>query len=418
KSRHPIMSKNLVDVTGDDWKRIRSIASPTFTSGKMKKMYPRIRECLTDFMSHLEGFAVNKKEINIKDMYGNYTMDVIATCAFATKTNAHNDLDSPFVLNARKVFNFNIIKILSLIVLPTFLVKRIFGGNKDKTGVEFFLETTRQIISTRRQSKQKYNDFIQLLMDVEKDGDITRDEADIHESHHVNEGEEELESEKKALNVNLVNKQLTEYEILAQAIVFFLAGYETTATTLTFCTYELALNQDIQDKLYEEINSAVDSNGEISYEELARLPYLDAVLSETLRLHPPAQRLARLASTDYKLGETGITLLKGQQIEFPIHGIHHLEEYYPNPFQFNPDRFLPENRHNIIPYTYLPFGAGPRNCIGMRFALLEAKLGLAHIIRKYRFFRTPNTDVPLIYKRSFRLASPKRLLVGIEKRDQ
>ncbi|CAG2178626.1 unnamed protein product [Oppiella nova] len=297
-------------------------------------------------------------------------------------------------------------------------VLSIFGGNKDKTGVEFFLETTRQIIATRRQSKQKYNDFIQLLMDVEKDGDITRDEADIHESHHVNEGEEELESEKKALNVNLVNKQLTEYEILAQAIVFFLAGYETTATTLTFCTYELALNQDIQDKLYEEINSAVDSNGEISYEELARLPYLDAVLSETLRLHPPAQRLARLASTDYKLGETGITLLKGQQIEFPIHGIHHLEEYYPNPFQFNPDRFLPENRHNIIPYTYLPFGAGPRNCIGMRFALLEAKLGLAHIIRKYRFFRTPNTDVPLIYKRSFLLASPKRLLVGIEKRDQ
>ncbi|CAG2181433.1 unnamed protein product, partial [Oppiella nova] len=317
----------------------------------------------------------------------------IATCAFATKTNAHNDLDSPFVLNARKVFNFNIIKILSLIVLPKFLSKRIFGGNKDKTGVEFFFETARQIISTRRQSKQKYNDFIQLLMDVEKDGDMTRDEADIHESHYVNQGEEELESEKKALNVNLINKQLTEYEILAQAFVFLLAGYETTATTLTFCTYELALNQDIQDKLWEEINSAVDSNGEISYEELTRLPYLDAVLSETLRLHPPAQRLPRLASTDYKLGETGITLLKGQQIEFPIHGIHHLEEYYPNPFQFNPDRFMPENRHNIIPYTYLPFGAGPRNCIGMRFALLEAKLGLAHIIRKYRFFRTPNTDV-------------------------
>jgi len=225
-----------------------------------------------------------------------------------------------------------------------------------------------------------------------------------------------LESEKKALNVNLVNKQLTEYEILAQAIVFFLAGYETTATTLTFCTYELALNQDIQDKLYEEINSAVDSNGEISYEELARLPYLDAVLSETLRLHPPALRLVRLASTDYKLGETGITLPKGQQIEFPIHGIHHLEEYYPNPFQFNPDRFMPENRHKITPYTYLPFGAGPRNCIGMRFALLEAKLALANIIRKFKFFQTTQTDIPLRYKRSFGLTAPQRLIVGIEKR--
>ncbi|CAG2117164.1 unnamed protein product, partial [Medioppia subpectinata] len=228
--------------------------------------------------------------------------------------------------------------------------------------------------------------------------------------------EEELSVERKALNINIVNKHLTDNEVMAQALVFMLAGYETTGTLLSFCTYELALNPHIQDILCKEVNSVMDSNGEIIYEELAKLPYLDSVISETLRLHTPVQRLSRMATTNYPLGETGITLKAGQQIDFPIYAIHTSEEYYPKPFQFNPDRFMPENRHNIIPYTYLPFGAGPRNCIGMRFALLEAKLALAHIVTKYKFFQTPNTDVPIKYKRSLGLTAPQRLIVGIEKR--
>ena len=226
---------------------------------------------------------------------------------------------------------------------------------------------------------------------------------------------DELEAEKRALNIRLDNKKLTETELLAQSVVVLLAGYETTATSLSFCTYELALNQDCQQKLYEEVMSTIDSKGEISYESLMRMPYLDAVLSEALRLHSPVTRMSRVAVEDYKLGDTGVTIYKGQQIDIPIYAIHHDPDYYPNPYQFNPERFMPENRHNITPYTYLPFGAGPRNCIGMRFALLEAKLCLSHIIRKYRFFPTVNTDVPLKFKRSL-LTAAHRVVVGIEHR--
>ncbi|CAG2177168.1 unnamed protein product, partial [Oppiella nova] len=244
-------------------------------------------------------------------------------------------------------------------------------------------------------------------MDAEKGRDITRDERDIHESHHVNEG---IKIAKRAMNINLVNKQFTEYEILAQALVFFLAGYETTTTTLTFCTYELALNPHIQRHSQKKsILPSIPTEG-----SLARLPYLDAVLSETLRLHPPSLRLTRLAATDYKLDKTGITIQKGQQIEIPVYAIHTCKENYPNPFQFNPDRFMPENRHNMKPYTYLPFGAGPRSCIGMRFALLEAKLALAHIIRRFNFIKTQNTDVPLQYKRTYRITTPKIFIIEID----
>ncbi|CAG2171744.1 unnamed protein product [Oppiella nova] len=208
----------------------------------MKKMYPRIRECLTDFMNHLESFAINEKEMNAKDMYGNYTMDVIATCAFATKTGAHNTLDSPFVVMARSVFNVHPLRQILNFICPIFLLKLITPTNTRN----FFIDNTREIIQERRKSNKKYNDFLQLLMDVERDRDNSRDENDINESHHVNEGEEELVAERKALNISLDNKRLTEDEILAQAFVFFLAGFETTATTLTFCTYELALNPHIQ----------------------------------------------------------------------------------------------------------------------------------------------------------------------------
>ena len=119
-------------------------------------------------------------------------------------------------------------------------------------------------------------------------------------------GEEELKAETKALNKQIGEKYLDENEILAQAFVVFAAGYETTATTLSFCMYLLALNPEIQEKLYQELKSESDSNGEIPYDKLSKLQYLDAVLSETLRCYPAV-----------KLGDTGITLFKGQILEIP-----------------------------------------------------------------------------------------------------
>src|SRR5207247_2048702 len=105
---------------------------------------------------------------------------------------------------------------------------------------------------------------------------------------------------------------------------------------------------------------------EIGYEELHRLPYLDACISETLRKYPPVTRLEREANQNVTLGDPDIKLKKGHLVEIPIYAIQHSEEYFENAEQFIPERFLPENRYKIIPYTYMPFGTGPRNCIGMR----------------------------------------------------
>jgi len=399
----------------DEWKRLRSIASPTFTSGKMKKMYPLIKECSKDCMENLESHAIEGKDANMKDIHGNFTMDVIAKCAFATNTNAHKDPNNPFVANAKEIFNFKLWRIMSIVILPAFMLKLIsiksFASEKAN---QFFFNVTRHILGKRRANNEKHNDFLQLLMDASATTENTREDTDANEAHHVNEGEEELDAQRKALTVNFKKHKLDDDEILAQAWLFFIAGYETTATTLTFCSYELALNQECQQKLYDEIISVADANGDIEYETLSKLPYLDSVLCETLRMYPPVLRLEREVTVDYQLGD--INLYKGQVVEIPVYAIHHCEEYYPSPEQFYPDRFLPENRHLIKPYTYMPFGAGPRNCIGMRFALLEAKLSLSKIVQKYKFVRTPNTDVPLKINPGRRLIGAKRVIVGVKKR--
>ena len=216
-------------------------------------------------------------------------------------------------------------------------------------------------------------------------------------------------------NMKFAGKMLTTDEILGQAWVFLIAGYETTATTLGFMSHNLAVNPDCQERLYDELITALGPDGEIGYDELQQLPYLDACICETLRLFPPIPRVEREANSNFKLGDTGIQFHKGLMVEIPVYVIHHSEEYYQNAEQFDPERFMPENRHKIIPYTFLPFGTGPRNCIGMRFALMEIKLAMAHIITRYRFKTTDQTK-QLKFMPVTPLLSASNLSLTLEKR--
>jgi len=215
---------------------------------------------------------------------------------------------------------------------------------------------------------------------------------------------------------NLKKRTLDENEIIAQAVLFFAVGYETTGTLLTWFFYQMALNQEVQQQLYEELHKAMDTKNEIDYDTLKNLPYLDATVSETLRICSPAIVATRVATEDYPLGDTGIIAQKGMEIHIPIYSIHHDPENYPDPEKFDPERFLPENRDNIKPYTYLPFGAGPRNCVGLRFALLEAKLAIAKVLINFKITRTKETPVPPNYKKGSFFLQADGIFVGVKKR--
>lgn len=191
----------------------------------------------------------------------------------------------------------------------------------------------------------------------------------------------------------------TDDDIVAQCLVFFLAGFAGAANTLCFFTYEMAMNPDIQERLHEEIAEAQATlNGRpLTYEVLQKMKYLDMVLTETLRKWSLNVVMDRHVTKEYVLeGDDGqkVVLQPGDNVWIPTYGIAHDPKYYPDPLKFDPERFSPENRVHIDPSTYMPFGAGPRACIASRFALMNAKAAVYHLIHRFRLECGPNTQVP------------------------
>ncbi|KAL1441622.1 hypothetical protein MTO96_008581 [Rhipicephalus appendiculatus] len=164
-------------------------------------------------------------------------------------------------------------------------------------------------------------------------------------------------------------KSLTEDEALAQCVLFFLAGQDTASSTTSFASYLLAINPHAQEKLQAEVDECFRKHGRSpSYDVVSKLPYLDCVVNETLRVMTPDSR------------------------------------------------FNEENINSIRPYTFLPFGAGPRNCVGARFALQLVKTCLLHAVHNVQFVKCPKTKVPLEYPPGYGLLHPKDLVVGIRER--
>ncbi|CAG2178329.1 unnamed protein product [Oppiella nova] len=194
---------------------------------------------------------------------------------------------------------------------------------------------------------------------------------------------------------------LTPDELTAQGMLLYIAGYDTTSATIAHAIYYLSQHVDCQTRLFEELKTC---NG-FTYDNLVHLKYLNAVINETLRLAPPLTRGNRECRQDYKLGNTGITIPKGTTVEIFIYALHRDPDFWPNPHDFIPDRFVEPTHH---PYAYLPFGAGPRVCIGQRFAMNEMRMCLAKLLHKYEF--TLAQPPVLDYFRGSPLMSPKNLI--------
>ncbi|XP_077484759.1 cytochrome P450 3A19-like [Amblyomma americanum] len=183
-----------------------------------------------------------------------------------------------------------------------------------------------------------------------------------------------------------LKRGVTAEEMMSQCALYLIAGTETPVTPLTVAASYLAKNPGIQARLKDEIDSCfTETDTEPSFEEINKLTYLNAVISEALRIHPPIARLERCVVEDITLVEQGIQLRKGMPVFVPLHALHHDPEFFPEPECFNPERFLKEDNDSILRYSYLPFGAGPRACIAMRFALCAMKVCLLQAVRNVEF---------------------------------
>ena len=162
-----------------------------------------------------------------------------------------------------------------------------------------------------------------------------------------------------------------------ELVVFLLAGHDTTATTLTYALWALGRDQQLQDRVAAEVASR--GEGPLTVDDVAELPYTVQVLHEALRLCPPAPAIGRLAMRDVVVD--GFRIPRGTNVVVGCYALHRDATLWDEPERFDPGRFSRERSEGRSRWQYLPFGAGPRSCIGDHFAMLEATLGLAAIIR-------------------------------------
>ena len=260
----------------------------------------------------------------------------------------------------------------------------------------------------RRAGRQgRRNDLIDLMMD-----------SLAKELAQDTEGQEQYEQD-MALEVDSKKTPLDEEMLVCTAMTFLLAGYDTTASTLAHAAYLLAKHPEEQARLQEEVDRAFeDAEGEFpDYSTIQGLPYLDMVVHETLRLHGPVPVNTREAAADYTLPGTGLTLSKGDLVSFAAGGLHRDPQHWVHPDSFHPEHFSKEAKAGRSPYAFLAFGQGPRACIGMRFALLEAKVALVAVCRRLAFLPGASTREPLEQDTQAIISWPKGgLWARLEKR--
>jgi cytochrome P450 family 3 subfamily A len=195
-----------------------------------------------------------------------------------------------------------------------------------------------------------------------------------------------------------------------------MAGYAGTASLLANMSFLLAQHPKEQETLIQEIDSF--STQELNFDIIQNCKFLDAVVWETLRLFPPVARVERECTSDYKLSRSGITVPAGMTVSIPIYAIHRDPRNFEDPDNFVPERFMStgDEEGSILrhPWCFLPFGGGPRNCLGIRLAILEAKLCIAQLLRRYRFHVEPGSRLEHVSDQI--LVSPVRAPIRLEKR--
>ncbi|XP_078033588.1 cytochrome P450 6a8 isoform X1 [Augochlora pura] len=383
------LSGHLFNLEGKKWKSLRAKLTPAFSSGKLKRMFYLLEECSEEFQKLIDESSKNGRPIEIRELAAKFTIDVIGTCAFGIQINALTDEESEFHRAAKKLSKPSY-KTTLWRMLRTAIPKlyKLLGVQVIDPGVtEFFKNVVSQMISQRQKHAVKRHDFMDLLIELKNKGTL-ENESGTGQTDNINEGEATEEIE------------LNENSIAAQAFVFFAAGYETSSNTIAFCLYELALNSEIQEKTRRDIRDAIENGDDkLTYDVVQDMKYLDIVIAETLRKYPPASMLSRRCEYQYQIPGTKVELPAGIRVIIPIYGLHHDSEYYPNPARFDPERFTEENKRSRPAFTYLPFGEGPRNCIGMRFALLQIKVGIISFLRNHRVETCERTTTPIKFSR-------------------
>ncbi|KAJ9577305.1 hypothetical protein L9F63_006144, partial [Diploptera punctata] len=362
---HEWLGTGLLTSTGQKWHTHRKMITPTF--------HFKILDSFVEVFSEKSEILVEKlsKETGSQgfDVYPYITkcaLDIICETAMGTPIYAQEDRGAQYV---KAVYDMSEIAIKRMLIpwmrfQPVFKLSKL--GRRHEQCLDILHGFTKRVIKERKAQTPEHSNASRT---ISSDEDIGR-------------------KKRKAfldllLDASMQGAKLTDEELREEVDTFMFEGHDTTSAGMCWALFLMGLHPDVQEKAYAEQESIFQgSERSATAKDLNEMKYLERVIKETLRLYPSVPMIARKLNTDTQIG--GYDLPAGCSIAMHIYYVHRNPDQFPNPEKFDPDNFLPERVVHRHPYAYIPFSAGPRNCIGQKFALLEEKTVLSYILRNYK----------------------------------
>ncbi|CAH1376630.1 cytochrome P450 4C1-like [Tenebrio molitor] len=359
----PIFGNGLLTMPGNEWKRHRRIIGSTFNQQILNSFVDIFGDYSNILVERLKG-TLGKGCVDMFPILTQCTLDIVCDTTMGTKVNAMKK-GSQYILWTSRASELGIMRLFNIFLHPNFIWKMSSNYKETQSISQKVQDYVRQIIERKKCERgqragfdeaPKKKIFLDYLLDLTDQDDKWRDEESVEE---------------------------------ARTIV--VAGSDATALSVCYVLMMLAIHQEIQNKVYEEIVSIFEDDRSPTPEDLQKMCYLERVIKETLRLFPVGGLIARRLTRDIVL--RNYVLPKETCVCVPIFCLHRDSDLWSDPLTFDPDRFLPEEVSKRHPYAYLPFSGGSRNCIGFRYAMMAMKTILSTVLRHYRVAATTYTSL-------------------------
>ncbi|GBP59930.1 Cytochrome P450 6B2 [Eumeta japonica] len=371
------MLKNLFFADGDLWRLLRQRMTPAFTTGKLKAMFPLIVERAVKVQDLADKAAKTGATVDVRDLMARYTTDFIGACGFGINMESLDDENSGFRKLGRRIFTITprdaFVGMLKQVFRESFKNLNFLVPEIEKTT----LHLVQTVMKERNYKPSGKNDFIDLLLALKEKGKI------------VGESIENFNADGTPKESQL---ELDDMLMAAQVFVFFAAGFETSSSATSYTLHQLAFHPEEQNKVQDEIDEVLSRyDNKLCYDAIREMKYLEMAFLESMRLFPSLGFLIRKCAKTYTLPGTDVTIDKGVSAIIPVQALHTDEKYFEDPDKFIPERFSPERINDIKKHVFLPFGEGPRACIGERLGHMQSLAGLAALLHKYSVEPAPTS---------------------------